>query len=468
MSNPYFNNIVTLFPGTQARAPDVEAKFNSVGVGFDAVNLAILAAYSGPGTQGTSTTSLTIGNGTKTFTTQPGLAFVVGLDVKLASTANVNNFMLGSVTAYDSATGAATMQATGYGGTGTFASWSLFAFKDTRTLIGFQTRNSNLGMTPTENAYYTDIIGNTFAQTFDSCAYLGNRWWCILGNSGTGDITLTPTSPDLIDGVSSYIMYPGEVRMIICDGNSFRTIIMKTFNKTYSQGTFSFSKPPGYTQFSGLAWGGGGSGGKSGSANATGGGGGGACVPFTLPATSFGASELVVVAAGGAAVSAAGNGNPGASTTIGALVTAFGGGAGGGNGAADRYGGGGGGALSIGLNGAAAQVLGGAPTFGSTTELNNFGFGGGASGGSSAYGGAGGSYGGTTAGSSLYGGGGGAGGAGAPLAAGTSRFGGSGGAGTDSTSAAAGSVPGGGGGGTRTGASSGAGGAGQLRIWGIA
>lgn len=469
MSNPFFNNVITLTPGTKARAPDVEDKFTMVSNGFDAVNLAILAAYAGPGTQGTSTTSLTIGNGSKSFVTQPGLSFLVGLDIKLASAANVANYMTGALTAYNPVTGAATVQVSAYSGSGTFADWSVFAFKDTRTLIARNARSTNITLSQTENSEWIDIVSGTFSQTFDPCAILGNAWWCILSNSGTGEITLEPNGAELIDGLTNYIMYPGEARMVICDaGLSLRTIILKGFSTTYSAGVSTFTKPPGYSQFGGLAWAGGGSGGKSGSANNTGGGGGGACVPFTLPAASFGASELVTVGAGGAAVGAAGNGNPGGSTTIGSLVTAFGGGAGGGNGAADRYGGSGGGALSAGLTGTASPVIGGSPTFSTASELANFGFGGGASGGASAYGGAGGSIGGVAAGSSLYGGAGGAGGAAAPAAAGTSKFGGSGGAGGDAASGTAGTVPGGGGGGTRTGATSGAGAAGQLRIWGIA
>lgn len=474
MSNPFFNNAISLTPGTKARAPDVEDKFNMVGGGFDAVNLAILAAYAGPGTQGTSTTSLTVSNGTKNFFTQPGLSFLVGLEIKLASAASISNYMTGPITAYNSVTGATTAQINGYGGSGTFADWSVFAYKDTRTLIGYILRTGNISLSLTENSYYIDVIVNSFTQTFDPCAVLGNRWWCIFGNSGTGEVTLKPNGSETIDGVASYIMYPGEVRMVICDGITLRTIILKSFSTSYSTGVSSFSKPPGYTHFGGIAWGGGGSGGKSGTANNTGGGGGAAGLTFTVLASSLPTTATVTVGAGGAAVTVAGPGNSGGSTQLGSAVYAFGGGGGGGNSGASHTGGSGGGILSVGNVGGASPVAGGAPAILDTTlsYRDNPGFGGGTAGtnyaGNSAYGGGAGGWGaGGAGGSSVYGGGGGGGGGPAPNP-GNSIFGGAGGAGSDAGNGTVGVTPGGGGGGTRTGTATGAGGAGQLRIWGIA
>jgi hypothetical protein len=73
----------------------------------------------------TSTTSLAIGTGAKTFTTQTGLAYVSGMRVRATDAANTANYMEGTVTSYTSGTGALVMGIDRIGGTGTIANWSL-------------------------------------------------------------------------------------------------------------------------------------------------------------------------------------------------------------------------------------------------------------------------------------------------------------------------------------------------------
>lgn len=84
-----------------------------------------VTAVNAPGTSGTSTTSLTIGTGSKTFTTQTGKAWVVGQFVTVASTASPTNFMYGQITAYNSGTGSMTVSVLSVGGSGTLASWTI-------------------------------------------------------------------------------------------------------------------------------------------------------------------------------------------------------------------------------------------------------------------------------------------------------------------------------------------------------
>jgi hypothetical protein len=73
----------------------------------------------------TSSSSVAIASGSKSFTTQAAKAFAVGTVLILASSANPANFMSGDVTAYDSATGALTVNVTVTGGSGTHADWSI-------------------------------------------------------------------------------------------------------------------------------------------------------------------------------------------------------------------------------------------------------------------------------------------------------------------------------------------------------
>lgn len=74
-------------------------------------------------TTGTSTTSIAIGTGSKAFATQTGKAWAVGSFVYVVSSASVANMMTGQVTAYNSGTGALTVNVLVVTGSGTLASW---------------------------------------------------------------------------------------------------------------------------------------------------------------------------------------------------------------------------------------------------------------------------------------------------------------------------------------------------------
>lgn len=109
------------------------------------------------GFSGTSTTSNTIGTGTKTFAIETNRSFVVGSPVKVSVTASpAANYMNGVVSAYNSGTGALTVEVADTLGAGTFAAWTvslagtrgatgpavLQAFLDTNTVnVALQTGN---------------------------------------------------------------------------------------------------------------------------------------------------------------------------------------------------------------------------------------------------------------------------------------------------------------------------------------
>ena len=147
---------------------------------------------------------------------------------------------------------------------------------DAKNTIPTVPRASNTKIIAADNGQLIDVTSGTFAQTIDTAANLGATFYCYIKNSGTGDITFTPTS-GTIDGLASYKIYPNEMRLVISDGTTIKTVVMKSFERTYLTND-TFVKPPGYSNISyGMMPGGsgGGGGGGGGTSTGTGGGGGG-------------------------------------------------------------------------------------------------------------------------------------------------------------------------------------------------
>lgn len=306
-------------------------------------------------------------------------------------------------------------------------------------------RTANAVLVEADRASLIDITSGTFTQTFTAAAALGSGWYCWLRNSGTGDITLDPNGLELIDGLASYVMYPGETRLVQCDGVGFNSVVLTPFSKTFtSSGTFI--KPPGYSQFGGVIWGGGSSGQKSGAGTESSGGGGGGSLDFTIPASSVAATEPIIIGAGGV-----GNSVVGGATSIGSWANVY-----------PPVNARDGGSAIPGYNWSASVPPAGYEGVSGANPLqqllNGF-YGGGAAKDTANI----------ASGSSVHGGaaGGGVSSSGVVQAAGVSKYGGSGGAAGDAVSGANGVAPGGGGGATRTGAKSGDGARGEARIWGI-
>lgn len=83
------------------------------------------AAVAAPAWSGTSTTSLSIGTGSKTLTIQAGKSINIGMSVKIANSNDGTQWMFGDVTAYNSGTGSLTVNVTHTNGSGTIATWTV-------------------------------------------------------------------------------------------------------------------------------------------------------------------------------------------------------------------------------------------------------------------------------------------------------------------------------------------------------
>lgn len=341
-----------------------------------------------------------------------------------------------------------------------------------------------------DRATLIDIASGTGTLAFTAAATLTAGWFCYIKNSGAGDVTLNPNGAETIDGLASWILYPGGCILVQCNGTNFESILLSPMRKVFTaNGTLT---KPGVGTWADIeGWASGGAGARSGANGGGGGGAGGQYKAVRLPLSALGTTETVTIGAtvAGHTTGTTGAGSNGNNTTLGSLFTAFPGGGGGSTGSPARGGGGGGGGgLAAGGQGTGTGANGGGPdgaggggdnSPGNSKDGQGGGGGGGAgaanaagSGGATNEGGAGGGGGssgagnGGAGGSSIKGGGGGGGASnsGTAGAAGTSIYGGNGGIGaTGAADAGDGVAPGGGGGGSESG-TSGDGARGELRV----
>lgn len=158
----------------------------------------------------------------------------------------------------------------------------------------------------------------TFA--FTAAATLGANWYCYVQNKSTGQaqLTLDPNASELIDGLTSYIMYPGEVRLIWCTGTAFTSVVVQGFKIVFTA-TTTFKVPPGYKEFDAEIISGGSAGASRATTGSAGGGWGGVYFRTSIPASALvaaGSTETVTVAGVAAGVSGNTDGTAGNSSAF--------------------------------------------------------------------------------------------------------------------------------------------------------
>lgn len=281
----------------------------------------------------TSVSEVALGTGVKVFEVQAGKQFADNVPVIVVSQADAAKYMAGTVVSYVGAT--LTVNVTDKAGVGSLAAWniSIAGIKGDQgdtggVAITRSGRVANAALTVDERGVLIDITAGTFTQTFDPAAQLGNGWCVYIRNSGTGDITLDPNGAETIDGLTSFVMYPGEVRLVQCDGAAFRSVVLCSFARTFTT-SGTFIRPPGYQAFDveGIGGGGGGCVGQQGTNGGGGGkgGAGGGRAQRTILAGLVAATVAVTVGAGGTGSSSQVNATAGGNTTFGTLLTATGG-----------------------------------------------------------------------------------------------------------------------------------------------
>jgi hypothetical protein len=214
-----------------AALPQFGAELNAMGTAY---NLA---------TTTTSSSSVLIGTGSKTFTIPAGLGFVIGQSLTISSTASPANRMYGQVTSYSGTT--LVVNVTIIGGSGTLAAWTIAlaaeilgatlganAFTGHQTMATGAALNESISTlassaTPDIWSAQSNVINYTGTVTaigFAAAPQAGVRRTLIL--AGAASFTAGPNM--LIDGVVSFTGAAGDVvEVIAVTTTQFRLKIMR-------------------------------------------------------------------------------------------------------------------------------------------------------------------------------------------------------------------------------------------------
>lgn len=197
--------------------------------------------------KGTSTTSLTIGTGSKTFTTQSGKQWAAGQFVVAVDSANSANYMHGQVTSYATTSLVLDVQSTG--GSGTIASWNIyvagnrgaqgaagtgdFMADGTVPMTGNLVLNATYGVVfegTTADAYETTLVAGepTADRTItlpDATCTLGYKNIPAVGTK-TGSYTLA------VGDVGKYVQCGSGAAITIPDATFAEGDVISLFNNT--------------------------------------------------------------------------------------------------------------------------------------------------------------------------------------------------------------------------------------------
>lgn len=109
-------------------------------------------------TNATSVTSIVIGVGSKSLTTQANKGYVAGMTLKIASSASPTNWMLGDITGYNVTSGALVISISVTQGSGTLASWTISQAAPAG-VMGLSYDAGNVGIGTTSPLTKTEIAG---------------------------------------------------------------------------------------------------------------------------------------------------------------------------------------------------------------------------------------------------------------------------------------------------------------------
>jgi hypothetical protein len=132
----------------------------------------------------------------------------------------------------------------------TLAGYGLLAISSTlNTSYPVQTFGTSYTALASDRASSYVWTAGAGTLTLTATATLGNNWFMLLRNNGSGTLTVSPSGGDLINGAASISMQPADSCIISCSGAAFYTVGLgqnATFNfsqltKAVTSGTYTLT-----------------------------------------------------------------------------------------------------------------------------------------------------------------------------------------------------------------------------------
>jgi len=181
-------------------------------------------AVAAPGTSATSTTSLTIGTGSKSLTIQAGKSLVVGMKVIIAWTNSPTYYMYGTITAYNSTTGSLVVMSEAFSGAGTTSAWTI-SLTAPAVGLGLGQTWQEMGSARAFNTTYTNTTGKPLVVSVTGYTTDENP---LAGLSLYVDSTLLGISAQVSTITTHYVVISGIVPI----GSTYRVTALGSIFKT--------------------------------------------------------------------------------------------------------------------------------------------------------------------------------------------------------------------------------------------
>lgn len=174
--------------------------------------LAALSVYL-PMISATSTTSMSIGTGTKNITIEAGKSFPADAAIRVTNAADINTYVLGTVISYDDETGALSFTATDSYGTGTYSDWHVIQTLPSGQLNGLLSFAAGADIASATTVDLTAATGNSpkITGTTDIEVWTmnaGQQMKCIAG--GAFKLVYDATTNN-VEGGADYTCAVGDI-----------------------------------------------------------------------------------------------------------------------------------------------------------------------------------------------------------------------------------------------------------------
>jgi hypothetical protein len=166
---------------------------------------------------GAQSFTVTDNSGNTIVSISPGVAMYLALTNNTTAAGTWLTFQFGAGT---SAASAAALAGAGLGPNGPFLQQIMQVF----------TINSNYTASAADRDNLINWTGGSGTLTLPSAPLVGNNFYIQVRNSGSGALTITPNSPDTINGASSATFNIADSAFLVSDGTNWFTIGLGTIN----------------------------------------------------------------------------------------------------------------------------------------------------------------------------------------------------------------------------------------------